>query len=133
MLNARYRKPSDDAFADLADAMEANTSISEITVKEEQFHKTTTTTELLSSPNKYRIFCQCRRNEIQVETLRKNENLSVLPLVLARLLQSDGTPKDDEERSEMEGRLLVDRTVAFERLKDIPALFAVHGKRKRDE
>ena len=133
MLNARYRKPSDDAFADLADAMEANTSISEITVKEEQFHKTTTTTELLSSPNKYRIFCQCRRNEIQVETLRKNENLSVLPLVLARLLQSDGTPKDDEERSEMEARLLVDRTIAFEMLKNVPVLFAVHGKRKRKE
>ena len=54
-------------------------------------------------------------------------------MVLTRLLQSDGTPEDDEERSEMEARLLVDRTIAFEMLKNVPVLFAVHGKRKRKE
>ena len=130
VLNARYRKPADDAFADLADAIEANKSISEVTVEDEQFHKMT---KLLSTPNKYRIRCQCRRNEIQVHTLRKDKNLSLLPLVLARLLPMNESSTDEYERRHIEARQLVDRTIAFEMLKDIPGLFAVHGKRKRED
>ena len=102
--------------------MEANNSISEIQVGRERFD---TMTNLLPSRNKYRIRCQCRRNEIQVHTLRKNENLNLLPLVLAKLLPSDDTPADENERRKIEARQLVDRTIAYEVLKDIPVLFAV--------
>ena len=122
--------PNDNAFIDLADAMEANKFILEVEAGNDWYHKMST---LLSTPNKYRIRCQCRRNEIQVETLRKDENLSLLPLVLARLLSLDDRPAEDEERSEIEARQLVDLTIAFEMLQDIPALFAVCGKRKREE
>ena len=122
--------PNDNTLIDLADAMEANKSISELQVGRVVVD---TTTNLLSSPNKYRIRCQCRRNEIQVETLRKNENLNMLPLVFARLLLSDDRPEDDEERQKIDARQLVDRTIAFEMLKDIPVLFAVCGKRKRED
>ena len=122
--------PNDNELANLADAMEANNSISELKAGRVQFHKMT---DLLSSPNKYRIRCQCRRNEIQVRMVGKDQNLSLLPLSLARLLLSGDTPGDDMERREIEARLLVDRTIAFEILKDIPALFAVCGKRKRED
>ena len=120
----------DNKLANLADAMEANHSIAELEVQDVQFHKMT---NLLFQPNTYRIRCQCRRNEIQVHTLRKPENLSLLPLVLAKLLPSGDRPADDEERQKMEAHQLVDRTIAFELLKDIPALFAVCGKRKRED
>ena len=130
-LGRTRRRPIDNTFVDLADAMEANNSIAEIKAGREEFNNTTT--NLLSSPNKYRIRCQLRRNEIQVHTLRKNENLSLLPLVLARLLSSEDRPTNEKERSEIEASLLVGRTIVFEMLKDIPALFAVYGKRKRDD
>ena len=130
-LGRTRRRPIDNTFVDLADAMEANNSISELKAGREEFNNTTT--NLLSSPNKYRIRCQLRRNEIQVHTLRKNENLSLLPLVLARLLSSEDRPTNEKERSEIEASLLVGRTIVFEMLKDIPALFAVYGKRKRDD
>ena len=120
----------DNKLANLADAMESNNSIAELEVQDVQFHKMT---NLLFQPNTYRIRCQCRRNEIQVHTLRKPENLSLLPLVLAKLLPSGDRPADDEERQKMEAHQLVDRTIAFELLKDIPALFAVCGKRKRED
>ena len=126
-----YRnRPLDDEFFDLADAMEANNSISELKVEHTQFHKTT---NLLSSPNKYRIRCQLWRNKLKVQSLQKDENLNVLPLVLARLLPSEDRPTNEQERSEIEARLLVGRTFVFEILKDIPALFAVCGKRKRED
>ena len=126
-----YALPLDDeCLVDLADAMEANNSISELGVGHEQFH---TTTNLLSSPNKYRICCQLRRNKLKVLSLQKGENLILLPLVLARLLSPDDTHEDDEERSDIEARLSVGRTIVFEILKDIPALFAVYGKRKRED
>ena len=125
-----YQRPVDNALVDLADAMEANNSIAEITVYDKQFPPTT---DLLQSPNKYRIRCQLRRNEIQMHMLRKNENLSLLPLVLAKLLPSEDRPTNEKERSEIEASLLVGRTIVFEMLKDIPALFAVYGKRKRDD
>ena len=126
-----YRnRPLDDEFFDLADAMEANNSISELKVEHTQFHKTT---NLLSSPNKYRIRCQCRRNKLKIQSLQTDKNMSLLPLVLARLLSSDGRSADDEERSEIEARLSVGRTFVFEILKDIPALFGVCGKRKRED
>ena len=114
--------PIDNALIDLVDAMEANNSILELLVGHVEFH---TTTDLLSSPNKYRIRCQCRRNQIQVHTLRKPENLSLLPLALARLLPLDDRPTDDEERRIIEARQLVGRTIVFEMLQDIPALFTV--------
>ena len=68
-----------------------------------------------------------------MHTLRKDENLNLLPLVLAKLLPSDDTPADDEKRGEIEARQLVGRTIVFEMLKDIPALFAVYRKRKRED
>ena len=123
--------PHDNTLADLADAMEANHSISEVKLEYfERFHKTST---LLSRPNRYRIRCQCRRNGIQVYTLRKAENLSLLPLVFARLLSLDDRPADYRERRKIEARQLVDRTIAFEMLKDIPALFAIYREQKREE
>ena len=117
--------PNDKRLASLADAIEANHSISEVQVEYDAFHKMT---NLWPSPNKYRIRCQCRRNEIQVQTFRKAENLSLLPLVLARLLLLDDRPADYRERRKIEASQLVDRTIAFEMLKDIPALFAIYGK-----
>ena len=129
-LGRFHRRPVDNTFINLADAMEANNSILELKVGRKQFH---TTTNLLSSPNKHRIRCKCRRNKIKVQSLRKNENLNLLPLVLAGLLSSDGRSADDEEHSEIEARLLVGRTFVFEILKDSPALFAVYGKRKRED
>ena len=121
-LSGYYGRPDDKKLVNLADAMEANNSISEIQVGRERFD---TMTNLLPSRNKYRIRCQCRRNEIQVHTLRKNENLNLLPLVLTKLLPSDDTPADENERRKIEARQLVDRTIAYEVLKDIPVLFAV--------
>ena len=118
-----YHGASHDVeYSDLADAVEANNSISELEVNGVHFH---TTTNLSASPNTYRIRCQCRRNEIQAQTFRKDENLSLLPMALARLLPSDDTPEDDNERQKIKARQLVDRTLAFETLKDTPALFAV--------
>ena len=127
--SSTFLLPDDECF-DLADAMEANNSISELKVEHTQFHKTT---NLLSSPNKYRIRCQLWRNKLKVQSLQKDENLNVLPLVLARLLPSEDRPTNEQERSEIEARLLVGRTFVFEILKDIPALFAVCGKRKRED
>ena len=121
-LNDYSHLPNDNTLIDLADAMEANKSISELQVGRVVVD---TTTNLLSSPNKYRIRCQCRRNQIQVHTLRKPENLSLLPLALARLLPLDDRPTDDEERRIIEARQLVGRTIVFEMLQDIPALFTV--------
>ena len=121
-LGRFHRRPVDNTFINLADAMEANNSILELKVGRKQFH---TTTNLLSSPNKHRIRCKCRRNKIKVQSLRKNENLNLLPLVLTKLLPSDDTPADENERRKIEARQLVDRTIAYEVLKDIPVLFAV--------
>ena len=90
-------------------------------------------TNLLSSPNKYRICCQLWRNKLKAQSLQKDENLNVLPLVLARLLPSEDRPTNEQERSDIEARLSVGRTIVFEILKDIPALFAVYGKRKRED
>ena len=115
----------DNKLANLADAMESNNSIAELEVQDVEFYKMT---GLLFQPNTYRIRCQCRRNEIAVQTLRKGENLSLLPSVLARLLSLDDRPADDEERKKIEARQLVDQTIAFEMMKDIAALFAVYGK-----
>ena len=61
------------------------------------------------------------------------KSLSLLPLVLARLLPMNESSTDEYERRHIEARQLVDRTIAFEMLKDIPGLFAVHGKRKRED
>ena len=121
-LDPHRDAPHDVEYSDLADAVEANNSISELEVNGVHFH---TTTNLSASPNTYRIRCQCRRNEIQAQTFRKDENLSLLPMALARLLPSDDTPEDDNERQKIKARQLVDRTLAFETLKDTPALFAV--------
>ena len=121
---------NDTHLVDLADAMEANNSISELEIDGVQFHKVI---NLLETPNAYRIRCQCRRNEIQVQSLRRDENLSLLPLVLSRLLSSDERPTDENERREIEARQLVDRTVAFEILREIPALFAVYGNQNGEE
>ena len=130
LLTGYHHQPNDTLFVDLADVMVANNSILELNVDGVHFH---TTTNLLASPNTYRIRCQCRRNEIKVRTLRTNENPSLLPFVLAKLLSLDDTPTDENERQKIEARQLVDRTIAFEMLKDIPALFAVYGKQKRED
>ena len=129
-LSGRPRLPDDNTPIDLADAMEANNSISELKAGLQRFD---TTTNLWTRPNRYRIRCQCRRNEIQVHMLRKAENLSLLPSTLARLLSLDDRPADDEECQKIEARQLVDRTIAYEMLKDIPALFAIYGKQKRED
>ena len=115
--------PHDNECIGLADAMEANNSISKLQLNGVRFHMAT---DLLLSPNTYRIRCQCRRNEIQAQTLRKDMNLSLLPLALARLLSLDGrVTNDDDKDGEIEARQLVDRTIAFQVLRDMPALFAV--------
>ena len=120
----------DDEYSDLANAMETNNSVSELEVNGVCFH---TMTNLLLSPNAYRIRCQCRRNQIQAQAFRKDENLSLLPLVLARLLLSDDRPAHNKKRRKIKARQLVDRTLAFETLKDSPVLFAIYGKRKRED
>ena len=131
VLGTFRQPPRKKKFADFADALEANNSISELELGCSWSY---TMSDLLFSPNKYRIRCQCRRNEVQVQTLRKGENLSLLPLVLAGLLSWDDTPTGYvEEDCEIEARQLVDRTVAYEILKEHPVLFAVSGKRKRED
>ena len=130
VLSGYHPRLEDTHLVDLADAMEANNSISELEIDGVQFHKVI---NLLETPNAYRIRCQCRRNEIQVQSLRRDENLSLLPFVLSRLLSSDERPTDENERREIEARQLVDRTVAFEILREIPALFAVYGNQNGEE
>ena len=129
-LDPHRDAPHDVEYSDLADAMEANSSILELEVEGVRFD---IMTNLLLSPNAYRIRCQCRRNEIQAQAFREDETLSLLPLVLTRLLPSDDTPEDDIECQKIKARQLVDRTISFEILKDMPALFAIYGKRKRED
>ena len=121
--------PNDAVFTDLVNAMETNKSVAELTIGRTEFH---TATNLLSFPNKYRIRFWCRRNEIRMDRLRDGSNMSALPLVLSRLL-TDDKAADGDDHSKMEACRLVDRSLAFELLKDVPELFtsAGHSKRQR--
>ena len=67
-----------------------------------------------------------------MDRLRDGSNMSALPLVLSRLL-TDDKAADGDDHSKMEACRLVDRSLAFELLKDVPELFtsAGHSKRQR--
>ena len=62
---------------------------------------------------------------------REENNHKLLSLVIARLLV-DGKATCNEDNDEMEARQLVDRTIAFELLRDQPELFVRCAKRKRE-
>ena len=122
----RTQQADDRHCVDLADAMETNDSISELEVAGNAFHQTNV--DLLQSPNKYRIHCQLRRNEIQVRILRKKKNVVLLPMVFARLLLPDETQPDEKKHYRIESRQLVDRTIAFEMMRDSPEVFSVNER-----
>ena len=119
---------NDAVYGNLAEAMETNDCIVELTMGKTQFHRAT---HLLFLPNRYRIRCQCRRNEVEMSRFRTDSTQHLVPLVLSKLLTEECSPADD--RHEVEARQMVDRSLAFELMKDLPVLFAAHGKRKRDD
>ena len=88
--------------------MEMNESIEEWTIGNTKFHRST---DLLSSPHRYRIHCQCRRNELCIGEFRRDKNHKLLSMVLLRLLV-DGTAIANEERDEMEARQVIDCAIA---------------------
>ena len=114
--------PSDDTMSDLTSAIEKSDSITELCIGETIFHNEA---DLILFPSRYRIRYHCRRNGIQTKTLRHGSNIQLMALILSRLL-GDSVETEGKTQKEIESRGLVDRSVAFELLKDIPALF-VHG------
>ena len=117
----------DTVYTELADAMEENESLTEITIGSMDFHHAE---YLLSNPNRYRIRCKCRRNDIQMDKLRRGNDSTVMPLVLAKLLMDD-KPTDSNDREKIEARKLVDHNMVFELLKDMPGLFVASGGTNR--